>query len=53
MARVQIDTENFVEDFVAPPLEVCEQRDPKGRTVNHDRNQQPLRTTTSPRLRDD
>lgn len=30
MARVLIGAENFIEVFVDTPLEVCEQRDPKG-----------------------
>jgi bifunctional enzyme CysN/CysC len=30
MARQLIGTENFIEVFVDTPLEVCEQRDPKG-----------------------
>lgn len=30
MARELIGAENFVEVFVDTPLEVCEQRDPKG-----------------------
>ena len=30
MARELIGNENFIEVFVDTPLEVCEQRDPKG-----------------------
>ena len=30
MARQLIGAENFIEVFVDTPLEICEQRDPKG-----------------------
>lgn len=32
MARELIGEDNFIEVFVGTPLEVCEQRDPKGQT---------------------